>query len=132
MRLEEDNQRCSRCQGGDLCSLEAVVYGNSCFPRKSGNGGIGAPCERFAMSKNESGSLTTPDLVLLSLLAERPMHGYQVNAELERRQIRDWAGVSRPQVYYSIEKLTRLQMLMAADSDGPAAGPDRRAFASNA
>src|SRR5947208_2537600 len=45
--------------------------------------------------------LTTPDLVLLSLLAERPMHGYQANLELERREIRDWANVSRPQVYYS-------------------------------
>ena len=43
--------------------------------------------------------LTTPDLVLLSLLAERPMHGYQANLELERREVRDWAGISRPQVY---------------------------------
>src|SRR2546421_10904131 len=51
--------------------------------------------------------LTTPDLVLLSLLAERPMHGYQANLELERREIRDWANVSRPQVYYSLEKLAR-------------------------
>jgi DNA-binding PadR family transcriptional regulator len=25
--------------------------------------------------------LTVPDLVLLSLLAEQPMHGYQANAE---------------------------------------------------
>src|SRR5437879_4689966 len=41
--------------------------------------------------------LTTPDLVLLSLLAERPMHGYQANAELERREVRDWAGISRAQ-----------------------------------
>ena len=46
--------------------------------------------------------LTTPDLVLLSLLAERPMHGYQANLELERREIRDWAGISRPQIYYSL------------------------------
>ena len=49
-----------------------------------------------------------PDLVLLSLLAEQPMHGYQANLELERRQVQDWAGVSRPQVYYSLEKLARL------------------------
>jgi len=49
--------------------------------------------------------LTTPDMVLLSLLAERPMHGYHANLELERREIRDWAGISRPQVYYSLENL---------------------------
>src|SRR5215471_15211432 len=48
--------------------------------------------------------LTTPDLVILSLLDERPRHGYEVNAELERRQVRDWAAVSRPQIYYALER----------------------------
>src|SRR5271168_2430286 len=75
---------------------------------------------------------TTPDLVLLSLLAERPMHGYQANAELERRQIRDWAGVSRPQVYYSLDKLARLGMIRDATNRGPAGGPERSVFATSA
>ncbi len=74
-------------------------------------------------------SLTTADLVLLSLLAERPMHGYQANAELERRQVRDWAGISRPQVYYSLEKLARLGMLRRATSSKPSEGPERASFA---
>ncbi len=74
-------------------------------------------------------ALTTPDLVLLSLLAERPMHGYQANLELERRQIRDWAAVSRPQVYYSLEKLEKLGLLRAAKDTESAAGPDRRVLA---
>ena len=57
--------------------------------------------------------LTVPDLVLLSLLAEQPMHGYQANLELERRQVQDWAGISRPQVYYSLEKLARQDAVSA-------------------
>ena len=66
--------------------------------------------------------LTTPDLVLLSLLAERPMHGYQANLELERREVRDWAGISRPQVYYSLKKLQeRGHVRVVGDSD-PALG----------
>lgn len=73
--------------------------------------------------------LTTPDLVLLSLLAERPMHGYQANLELERRQVRDWAGISRPQVYYSLEKLQAQGLIRAASSADPAAGPERSVFA---
>jgi DNA-binding PadR family transcriptional regulator len=73
--------------------------------------------------------LTTPDLVLLSLLAERPMHGYQANRELERRQIRDWAGISRPQVYYSLEKLRRAGFLREVESEGAASGPERSVFA---
>jgi DNA-binding PadR family transcriptional regulator len=76
--------------------------------------------------------LTTPDLVLLSLLAERPMHGYQANLELERREIRDWAGISRPQVYYSLEKLARAGMIRASETDEPASGPERSSFETTA
>ncbi len=72
--------------------------------------------------------LTTPDLVLLSLLAERRMHGYQANLELERREIRDWAGISRPQVYYSLEKLARTGLIRSSETDEPAAGPERSTF----
>jgi DNA-binding PadR family transcriptional regulator len=77
-------------------------------------------------------ALTTPDLVLLSLLAERPMHGYQANLELERREIRDWANLSRPQVYYSLEKLARAGMIRAAETSEPAAGPERSTFETTA
>jgi len=73
--------------------------------------------------------LTTPDLVLLSLLTERPMHGYQANLELERRQVRDWAAISRPQLYYSLDKLERLGLLRAVRDSEPPAGPDRRVLA---
>ncbi len=77
-------------------------------------------------------ALTTPDLVLLSLLAERPMHGYQANAELERREVRDWAAISRPQVYYSLEKLARLGLLREVESADAAAGPERTVYATSA
>src|SRR6478672_13726708 len=72
--------------------------------------------------------LTTPDLVILSLLAERPMHGYEVNATLEDRKIRDWAPVSRPQIYYSLDKLTRMDLIRVGADESPAAGPERRVF----
>lgn len=72
--------------------------------------------------------LTTPDLVILSLLAERPMHGYEANATLESRKIRDWAAVSRPQIYYSLEKLTRLGLIRVTDDASSSAGPERRVF----
>src|SRR5947209_14315679 len=72
--------------------------------------------------------LTTPDLVVLSLLDERPRHGYDVNAELERRQVRDWAGVSRPQVYYSLDKLARLRLIRSTATGERAEGPDRNVF----
>src|SRR5215475_12477146 len=76
--------------------------------------------------------LTTPDLVILSLLDEQPRHGYEVNAELERRQVRDWAAVSRPQIYYSIDKLARLRLIRGTTSTEPAEGPDRNVFETTA
>jgi DNA-binding PadR family transcriptional regulator len=85
-----------------------------------------APAKAF---EGRSGSrLTTPDLVILSLLAERPMHGYEANATLENRKIRDWAAVSRPQIYYSLEKLTRLGLIRVTDDGSSSAGPERRIF----
>ncbi|HYX30746.1 MAG TPA: PadR family transcriptional regulator [Pyrinomonadaceae bacterium] len=76
--------------------------------------------------------LTTPDLVILSLLAERPMHGYEVNSTLEDRKIREWAPVSRPQIYYSLNKLTKLRLIRVSADDSPAAGPERRVFETSA
>ena len=73
-------------------------------------------------------ALTTPDLVLLSLLAERPMHGYQANLELERREIRDWANLSRQQVYYSLEKLAKRGLLRSLETEEPTEGPERSTF----
>jgi len=84
--------------------------------------------KRKPPSDSRTIGLTTPDLVVLTLLAERPMHGYELNAELERRDVRDWAGISRPQVYYSINKLANLGLLQAVESSTPATGPDRRTY----
>ncbi len=60
------------------------------------------------------------------------MHGYQANMELERRQVQDWAGVSRPQVYYSLEKLERLGLIAETGDREPALGPERRIFSTTA
>lgn len=76
--------------------------------------------------------LTTPDLVILSLLAERPRHGYEVNATLTERNIREWAAVSRPQIYYSLDKLTRLKLIRVTTQDAPSAGPEKRVFETTA
>jgi len=60
------------------------------------------------------------------------MHGYQANAELVRREIKDWAGISRPQVYYSLEKLARAGMIRSLNTSEPAAGPERSSFETTA
>src|SRR5229473_766025 len=96
------------------------------------------PVKKKSTAKQNEGArrggmrLTTPDLVILSLLAERPMHGYEVNATLENRKIRDWAAVSRPQIYYSLDKLTKLKLIRVRERDSPSAGPERRVMQTTA
>ncbi len=72
--------------------------------------------------------LTTPDLVILSLFTEKDQHGYELNAELERREVRDWAGVSRPQVYYSLRKLSERGMIRAVADASASVGPERQVY----
>lgn len=74
------------------------------------------------------GSLTLADLVVLSMLAEGPKHGYELWAELVRRQVQKWAGVSRPQVYYSLKKLDEAGLVCPAPSGDAALGPERRVY----
>jgi DNA-binding PadR family transcriptional regulator len=72
--------------------------------------------------------LTLPDLVVLSLLSEEPMHGYQLVLELERREVKDWAAISRPQVYYSLKKLEAAKLIEGLRDDDAPAGPERRIY----
>jgi DNA-binding PadR family transcriptional regulator len=70
-------------------------------------------------------TLTLADLVVLSMLAERPMHGYEMWAELVRRQVHKWAAISRPQVYYSLRKLDAGGQIEPARDDAGTLGPER-------
>lgn len=81
------------------------------------------------MALSSQTELTTPDLVVLALLAEKAVHGYQLNLELERREVRDWAGISRPQVYYSLKKLQRMKLIGRASGKKNTRGPERQIFA---
>lgn len=70
--------------------------------------------------------LTTADLVVLSLLAERPMHGYDLLTEYQRQEVADWASISKAQLYYSLKKLNTMKLLVGNTDDG--AGRDRTIF----
>lgn len=57
--------------------------------------------------------LTTADLLVLSFISERPMHGYELVKEYVRQEAEDWASVSRPHVYYALQKLAEHRMIEA-------------------
>jgi len=77
-------------------------------------------------------TLSLADVVVLSMLAERAMHGYELWAELLRRHVWKWAEISRPQVYYSLKKLEDAGHVEPADAADAPLGPERRTLAPTA
>lgn len=73
-------------------------------------------------------AVTLADLVVLSMLTERSMHGYELWAELERRQVAKWASITKTQVYYSLRKLEAAGSVQMTDADDASLGPERRVY----
>lgn len=94
------------------------------FQKKSAIGGIGARKGRVMVKA----SITTPDLVVLSYLEQKPMHGYELNQVLESHDAKDWAGISRPQVYYSLNKLKKMRLIRRVSEGSDSLGPDKQVF----
>lgn len=59
------------------------------------------------------------------------MHGYRIVNEVEQRDAKDWAPISKPQVYYTIHKLMKLKLVEPASDEGEALGPDRQMYRIN-
>src|SRR5580765_6107089 len=75
------------------------------------------PANRSAGEGGKKGvALTTADLIVLSLLCEKPMHGYELIREYERQEVRDWASVSRPHVYYALKKLASTGHIVGSET----------------
>jgi DNA-binding PadR family transcriptional regulator len=49
--------------------------------------------------------MTKNDLVVLGLLKEQPMHGYQIKHQIELRKLDHWAHVSLASIYYTLNRL---------------------------
>jgi DNA-binding PadR family transcriptional regulator len=68
--------------------------------------------KRKAAPKSQiSFDLTMADLLVLSLLSERAMHGYELLREFDQQEVTEWARVSRPHVYYALQKLAGLALI---------------------
>lgn len=82
-------------------------------------------------SRTSNDELTAHDLVVLSILAEQAMHGYKLNQTLQERDAKDWAVISKPQIYYSLKKL-KLRKLIRVDESSTKegkTGPEGDVFA---
>lgn len=72
--------------------------------------------------------MTNAELAILSLVAEGPQHGYQIQQAIEARGVREWAAIGFSSVYYILNKLEREGLLTSQLKPGER-GPSRKEYA---
>lgn len=73
-------------------------------------------------------SLTDAELVLLSLICERPMHGYQVEQEITQRNMRAWTDLSTSSIYYVLRRLEEKGFIERSEDPAPDRGVPRKVY----
>lgn len=66
---------------------------------------------------------TNAELAILSLLAEQPRHGYDIESVIEARGMREWTEIGFSSIYYLLKKLEQaglVQSRMEQVGQGPA------------
>lgn len=71
--------------------------------------------------------MTKNELVVLGLLNEMPMHGYQLYHEIDKRNMEAWAQVNLASVYNTLDRLRRAKMV-EAKKEKPGRMPEREVF----
>jgi DNA-binding PadR family transcriptional regulator len=67
------------------------------------------------------------DVVVLGLLAEEPLHGYELIERFRSRALGRWTEVGRASVYQSLKRLEDAGLVEGRGEPG-AGGPDRRVY----
>jgi DNA-binding PadR family transcriptional regulator len=72
-------------------------------------------------------AMSRVEVVVLGLLAEGPLHGYQLLERYRDRAMEYWAEVGRASVYQALHRLER-EGLVAGRDQGRGEGPERRVY----
>jgi DNA-binding PadR family transcriptional regulator len=76
----------------------------------------------------KSSVTTNAELAVLSLLAERPMHGYQIEQTIESRGMREWTEIGFSSIYYILGKLRTRGCVKSRMKPAEGKGPSRQIF----
>jgi len=72
--------------------------------------------------------ITDAELAVLSLLAEKPMHGYQIEQTIQSRGMREWTEIGFSSIYYILEKLRSRGSVESRLEAAEGKGPSRQVF----
>jgi DNA-binding PadR family transcriptional regulator len=72
--------------------------------------------------------MTNAELAILSLIAERPRHGYEIEQIIEARGMRDWTEIGFSSIYYLLGKLEKAGLIEARLQPAEGKGPARKVY----
>jgi DNA-binding PadR family transcriptional regulator len=72
--------------------------------------------------------VTNAELAVLSLLAEKPKHGYQIEQTIISRGMREWTEIGFSSIYYILEKLRSRGCVESRLEPAEGKGPSRQVF----
>ncbi len=72
--------------------------------------------------------MTNAELAILSLIAEQPRHGYQIEQVIEARQMRNWTEIGFSSIYYLLKKLEKEGLIAGELQPAATQGPPRKVY----
>lgn len=72
--------------------------------------------------------MTNAELAILSLIAEKPRHGYEIEQVIEERGMREWTEVGFSSIYYVLKKLESAGLLHGRLQQQIGRGPARKIY----
>ena len=72
--------------------------------------------------------LTNAELAVLGLIVERDMHGYEIEAVIQERGMRNWTEIGFSSIYHILGHLEREGLIGSRTEAAPGRGPARKTF----
>ena len=72
--------------------------------------------------------MTNAELAILTLVVEKPRHGYEIEQVIEERGMRNWTEVGFSSIYYLLNKLKEKGLVTSQLEQPGGRGPTRKVF----
>ncbi len=72
--------------------------------------------------------MTNAELAILSLIAEQPRHGYDIEQVIEARGMREWTEIGFSSIYYLLNKLEKVDLVEGLLQQAQGKGPARKVY----
>jgi DNA-binding PadR family transcriptional regulator len=72
--------------------------------------------------------MTSSELAILSLVAEQPRHGYDIEQTIEARGMREWTEIGFSSIYYLLNKLEKAGLVEGQLQQVEGKGPARKVY----